>query len=203
MNDSISAAPMENLIPPEMTVVFVIRHYFTMLRQEKGHKPEASPLDLELLLIVKFVTAAGGNVIDVLRKIGIIIINYKIAINGGTLKDFLISSRSRINNTLSRLNWSVVKAGNDEKFHLFSPLLDRSDVRNWTIHEIPPETALYMYIRENPEIQYLNMTDDSATNISLDSIDPLVTDVQPQHDLSQSNPLEIKNTITESMQDFS
>lgn len=204
MNEALQqAASLDEIsMSQDMFVVFLIRHYFTMLRQEKGHKPDASPLDLELLLIVKFITASDGNVIDILRKVGIILIEEKIAINGGILKDTLISSRSRINNTLNKLNWTVVKINNNEKATLFSPILDRSDVRNWTLHEIPPETSLYRYIRENPEVQFRHTPNIvNGSSISLDIIDNIPHETQQQPDMQ--NPMEIKPPPNENISDSS
>lgn len=141
-------------IPQDMVITFLIRHYFTSLRQEKGHKPDASPIDLEILLVVKLIAVSDGNVIDLLQRVGIILVHDKIVINGSVLTDTLQSSRSRINNTLNKLKWEVVPMGNNEKYELLAPLLERSDVRNWTIRTIPPETALYQYIAANPGVQF-------------------------------------------------
>ncbi|KAK8899429.1 hypothetical protein M9Y10_001745 [Tritrichomonas musculus] len=150
------AIPMiENItLPQDMLVIVVIRQYFGMLRAEKGHKPDASPLELELLLIVKFIVASDGNPVDLLRRIGIILVGDKIVINCGLLKDTLISSRSRINNTLNKLKWDIIPMGNNDKWTLLKPLLDRSDVRNWSIRQIPITTQLYTYIHENPQVLF-------------------------------------------------
>jgi hypothetical protein len=45
----------------DVLIIVVARQYFAMLRQEKGHKPDASPLDLEILLLIKFIATADGN----------------------------------------------------------------------------------------------------------------------------------------------
>jgi hypothetical protein len=137
----------------DVLIIVVARQYFSMLRQEKGHKPDASPLDLEILLLIKFIATADGNVIDLLSRVGIILVSDKIIINGNLLTENLASSRSRINNTLNRLRWDVVPLGNTDKWNLLRPLLQRSDVRNWTIRTIPPETALFSYVRDNPQVQ--------------------------------------------------
>ena len=151
-------------IPPEMFITIIIRQYFTSLRQEKGHKPDASPIDLEILLVVKLIAVSDGNVIDLLQRVGIILVHDKIVINGSVLTETLQSSRSRINNTLNRLKWEVVPMGNNEKYEMLAPLLERSDVRNWTIRRIPPETALYHYIATNPEVLFKG-------GIELDTLD--------------------------------
>ncbi|OHT04449.1 hypothetical protein TRFO_06353 [Tritrichomonas foetus] len=146
---------MDNItLPQDMLVVVVIRQYFGMLRAEKGHKPDASPLELELLLIVKFIVASDGNPVELLRNIGIILVGDKIVINCGLLKDTLLSSRSRINNTLNKLKWDIIPMGNNDKWTLLKPLLDRSDVRNWSIRQIPAQTQLYRYIQENPQVLF-------------------------------------------------
>lgn len=141
-------------IPQDMVITFLIRYYFTSLRQEKGHKPDASPIDLEILLVVKLIAVSDGNVIEMLQRAGIILVHDKIVINGSVLTETLQSSRSRINNTLNKLKWEVVMMGNNEKYELLAPLLERSDVRNWTIRTIPQETALYQYVASNPAVQF-------------------------------------------------
>jgi hypothetical protein len=138
----------------DVLILVVARQYFAMLRQEKGHKPDASPLDLEILLLIKFIATADGNIIDLLSRVGIILVGDKLIVNGNLLTENLVSSRSRINNTLNRLRWDVVQLGNNEKWSLLKPLLQRSDVRNWTIRTIPPETALFSYVRDNPQVQF-------------------------------------------------
>ena len=170
---------MDNItLPQDMLVIVVIRQYFGILRSEKGHKPDASPLELELLLIVKFIVASDGNPIELLRHIGIILVGDKIVINCGLLKNTLLSSRSRINNTLNKLKWDIIPMGNNDKWALLKPLLDRSDVRNWSIRQIPPTTQLYQYIHENPHVLFndgqpnfnneqLSLSIDSINSISL------------------------------------
>lgn len=145
-------------IPHEMVVIIVIRQYFQSLRQEKGNKPDASPLDLEFLLLVKWIAVSDGNTVDLLRRVGIILVQDKIVINGNLVKETLVSSRSRINNTLNKLGWDVVQMKTEEKFDLLTPLLDRADVRNWTIRMIPQTTALYQYVMANPSVQFKTMT---------------------------------------------
>ena len=141
-------------IPQDLIILLIIRQYFMLLRQEKGHHPEASPLDLEILLIIKFVCAGNDNPIKALSSIGIIVIGDKIAINNNLLHDILMSSRSRINNTLNKLKWHVIPMGNPEKFEILRPLLDRNDVRNWTIREIPQTAQLYSFVRNNRQVQF-------------------------------------------------
>jgi hypothetical protein len=147
--------PIDGLqLTQDMLTIVAIRQYFTNLRQERGHKPDASPMDLELLLIVKFIVASDGNPIDLLRRVGLILLDDRLAINGSMLTDHMVSSRSRINNTLNRLKWDVVDMKNEDKWNMLKPLLDRTDVRNWTVRLIPPETALFSYIRDNPHVKF-------------------------------------------------
>jgi hypothetical protein len=150
-----------------------------MLRQEKGHKPDASPIDLEILLLVKFIATAEGNVIDLLSRVGIILVGDKLILNGNLLTENLVSSRSRINNTLNRLGWDVVQVGNNEKWNLLKPLLQRADVRNWTIRTIPPETALYGYVRDNPQVQF----QPDALSAFLEPLRTAQLDAMPEVDL--------------------
>jgi hypothetical protein len=142
----------------DILLVSAIRHYFTVLRQQKGHQPDASPMDLEILLIIKFVQASCDRPIDVLRRIGIIVVahlaGFYIAINNTLLVDTLVSCRSRINNTLKRLQWELVPIPNTAKFELLKPLLDRSDARNWTLRVVPVGTALFTFAQATPEIQF-------------------------------------------------
>ncbi|KAH0794727.1 hypothetical protein GPJ56_001274 [Histomonas meleagridis] len=175
-------------ISQDFVLLLTIRQYFMLLRQEKGHHPDASPLDLEILLIIKFVCSVNDNPIKMLSSVGIIIIGDKIAINNSLLHDVLMSSRSRINNTLNKLKWHVIPMGNPEKFDILRPLLDRNDVRNWTIREIPQTAQLYSFVQNYPQVQFydgekqlilstvsnenkeiLNQTDESTINVSLDS----------------------------------
>lgn len=206
-NESVLPLLEHMSLPQEMLVIVVIRQYFGMIRAEKGHKPDASPLELEILLIVKFIVVSDGNPIDLLRKIGIILVGDKIVINCGLLKDTLISSRSRINNTLNKLNWDIIPMGNNDKWILLKPLLDRSDVRNWSIRQIPQKTRLYSYIREHPEVVFsdnqlsfnteqLALTIDSLNNISMPT-DP--SNVPVLADPSQSSLLSdqsLRNSLT-------
>lgn len=186
---------IENItLPQDMLVIVVIRQYFEMLRAEKGHKPEASPLELEILLIVKFIVASDGNPVELLRRIGIILVGDKIVINCGLLKDTLLSSRSRINNTLNKLKWDIIRMGNNDKWTLLKPLLDRTDVRNWSIRQIPITTQLYTYIHENPQVLFsdghtsfsnepLTLTIDTLNNMALQ------TDVTPTVSLTEATSL--------------
>jgi hypothetical protein len=166
-----------------MLILLVIRQYFSLLRQDQGHKPDASPLDLEILLIIKFIATSDGDIIDLLCRVGIILIGDQILLNGNLLTENLVTSRSRINNTLNRLRWDVVHMNNNEKWNMLDRLLSRADVRNWTMRTIPRETALYRYVRENPHVQ---LHPDSV-NIQLEPLIPLA-DVIP--DNAGPNPVD-------------
>jgi hypothetical protein len=143
--------------PSDVLLLTSIRHYFTVLRQQKGHQPDASPMDLEILLVIKFIQASCHDPIDLLRKVGIIVMatsnRFYIAINNTLLVDTIVSSRSRINNTLKRLEWEMVPMANPVKYDILKTLLDRSDVRNWTVRVIPTGNALYTYAARTPSVQ--------------------------------------------------
>jgi hypothetical protein len=144
--------------PSDILLMSAIRHYFTGLRQQKGHQPDASPMDLEILLIIKFVQASCDLPVDVLCRMGIIIVahlgGFYIAINNTLLVDTLVSSRSRINNTLKRRQWEMVPIPNTTKYELLKPLLDRSDAKNWTVRVVPVGTTLFSFAQVTPEIQF-------------------------------------------------
>ena len=55
-----------NSIDMETDTSQMIKQYFSLLRKEKGHNPEASPMDLELLLMVKFISISSDDPIHVL-----------------------------------------------------------------------------------------------------------------------------------------
>ena len=122
-------------------------------------------MDLEILLLLKFIAVGCNNPIQILKQVGIIIAviggDYCIAINNALLVDTLCSSRSRINNTFKRLDWEMKSISNNMKYTLFKQLLDRSDVRNWTIRKIPIESAMYQYVTTNSLVV-------SSTGISVD-----------------------------------
>jgi hypothetical protein len=162
------AQPGIGQLTHEVLTLVAIRQYFTNLRREKGHCPDASPIDLELLLIVKFIMASGGDAVDLLRRVGIILIDDKIVINVAILTDSMVSSRSRINSTLNRLKWNVVELRSEDKWNVLKPLLERPDLRNWTIRVIPPHTALYMYVQDNAHVKFRNDGSLVFVPISLD-----------------------------------
>lgn len=137
-------------------LILAVKHYFTLLRQEKGHHPDASPMDLEILLILKLIAVGCNNPVQILKQVGIIIVvindEYCIAINNALLLDILCSSRSRINNTLKRLNWEMITMSNNVKYTTLKQLLDRSDVRFWTLRKIPIGSAMYDYVTANSSV---------------------------------------------------
>ena len=188
-HDAAGAQQLQQLqMPPDDMLILAIRHYFTMLRQEKGHHPEASPMDLEILLVLKFVCAGSSNPVDLLKRIGLIVINtgedLEIAIDNALLLDIIVSSRSRINNTLKKLHWDMQMVSNSSKWNILKPLLDRADVRNWTIRRIPPDTPFYDFVHATPEIQF-NTVAPSAVVMDISGPLQLDLDVQePRHSLS-------------------
>jgi hypothetical protein len=146
-------------VSSEVVLLSTIRHYFTGLRQQKGHQPDASPMDLEILLIIKMIHASCDDPVDVLRKVGIILVvtgnlRFHIAINNTLLVETLVSSRSRINNTLKRLEWEMIPIPNAVKYELLKGMLDRGDVRNWTLRTVPSGTALWAFAEATPEIRF-------------------------------------------------
>lgn len=139
----------------DSVLILSIKQYFALLRHQKGHHPDASPMDLELLLILKFVAVGSTNPVQVLKQVGIIIVvvsgDYCIAINNTLLMDVLCSSRSRINNTFKRLEWEMKTISNNNmKYTILKQVLDRADVRNWTIRKIPETSEMYEYVAANP-----------------------------------------------------
>jgi hypothetical protein len=135
-------------------------------------------MDLEILLLIKFIQASCEEPIDVLRKVGVVIIatrnpRFHIAINNTLLVETLVSSRSRINNTLKRLDWEMIPIPNSVKYDLLKPLLDRSDVRNWTVRSVPAGNALYQFAESTPEIQFHAEHVDITGSIRGDVSDPL------------------------------
>lgn len=169
MNENSLSLPVDD---PGM----MIRQYFTLLRKEKGHNPDASPMDLELLLIVKFFNISSTTPIQLLKNHGIIISGNKIAINGNLLHVILDSSRSRINNTLKRIGWNALQVSNKDKQILLSIVLNKADVRNWTFREIP-EGPFLNFVRNNPNVQIDREfpQDPVIPEIPIDSNDSLVT----------------------------
>ena len=175
-------------LPPDDMLILAIRHYFTMVRQEKGHHPDASPMDLEILLVMKFVCAGSANPVSLLKRIGLIVINtgeeLEIAVDNALLLDIIVSSRSRINNTLKKLHWDMKPVSNIAKWNILKPLLDRADVRNWTIRRVPPETAFYEFVHATPEIQF---NASPTATVVMDMTGPLHIDLdvqEPAHSLS-------------------
>ena len=141
-----------NSIDMETDTSQMIKQYFSLLRKEKGHNPEASPMDLELLLMVRYISISSADPIQVLKKNGIILSGNKIAINGNLLHVILESSRSRINNTLKRIGWNTIQLCNKDKQMLLQSVLNKNDCRNWTFREIP-EGRFLEFVRNNPQIQ--------------------------------------------------
>jgi hypothetical protein len=143
--------------PQDFLLLTTVRYYFRVLRQEKGHQPDASPLDLEILLVVRFIYAGCHNPVDLLRRTGIILLttatSVDLVLNNSLLLDTLSSSRSRINNTLKRMQWQLKNLTNHEKWSMLHQVLERGDVRNWTIRVIPVESALFSFIINTPSVQ--------------------------------------------------
>jgi hypothetical protein len=167
-------------VSSDLLLLSAIRYYFTGLRHQKGHQPDASPMDLEILLLIKFIQASCEEPINLLRKVGVVVIatgnpRFHIAINNTLLVETLVSSRSRINNTLKRLEWEMIQITNSVKYDLLKPLLDRSDVRNWTVRTVPTGSALYQFAEATPEIQFHAEHVDLTVNLHGDVPDPLQT----------------------------
>lgn len=141
----------------DSVLILSIKQYFAILRQQKGHHPDASPMDLELLLIMKLISVGTNNPIQVLKQVGIIVVvvggDYCCALNNALLMDILCSSRSRINNTFKRMDWEMKTISNNNlKYTMLKQVLDRTDVRNWTIRKIPTTSPMYDYVSTSPHI---------------------------------------------------
>lgn len=156
----------------EYTLIQSMKQYFAALRHTRGHNPEGSPIDLEVLLCLKLILGSVDHPIQTLHQVGIIIVGDEIAINANYLKTFLSTCRSRINNSMKHLGWTLSNHDKSTKSELLAPLVDRKDARNWTIRTIPPSSPVYTFIHENPTVR-LSMppttTEMSLTQISLES----------------------------------
>ena len=137
----------------DIALVQCVKQYFNILRQMRGHNPEGSPIDLEILLILKLILFSVENPIQMLHNMGIVVVNDEIAINANFLKVYLSTCRSRINNSLKNLGWNIAHHQNQEKYDLLHPLVDRKDVRNWSLRIIPPDSPVLQFIHENPNVQ--------------------------------------------------
>ncbi|EAY00851.1 hypothetical protein TVAG_207540 [Trichomonas vaginalis G3] len=153
----------------EYTLMQSMKQYFAALRHTRGHNPEGSPIDLEVLLLLKLILGSVDNPIQTLHSVGIIIIGDEIAINANYLKTFLSTCRSRINNSMKHLGWELSNHDKTTKSELLQPLVDRKDSRNWTIRIIPPTSAVYTFIHENPSVR-LRMTTNQPQELSLGQI---------------------------------
>lgn len=139
--------------------ILAMAQYFNVLRKERGNNPEASPLDLEILIVFKYMMVAVSDPIESLRKIGLIAFGNHICINCNLFCDFISSCRSRVNNTLKRLGWNVLSLPNPKKYHILQPLVSRVDSRNWTIRIIPSDAELFKFINSTTSVQFLMACD--------------------------------------------
>lgn len=172
----------------EMTLMQGIKQYFSCLRHSRGHNPEGSPIDLEVLLLLKLILVSVEHPISTLHSIGIIIIGDEIAINANFLKIVLSTCRSRINNSMKHLGWSLANHSNPEKYELLQPLVDRKDARNWTIRTLPQTSPVYQFVHENPQIQLRPTASDGTQDNSIAIPLPLILDSGPeQKDMQASH----------------
>ena len=165
----------------DIALVQSVKQYFATLRQMRGHNPEGSPIDLEILLILKLILFSVENPIEMLHNMGIVVVNDEIAINANFLKVYLSTCRSRINNSLKNIGWNIASYLNQEKYELLQPLVDRKDVRNWSIRIIPQDSKVLQFIRENPQIQ-LKLPPSADVEASLIQIPPLPIDGNQPND---------------------
>jgi len=157
---------MPNILQ-ELTLIQGIKHYFSALRHSRGHNPEGSPIDLEILVILKLISGAVENPVQTLQNLGIIIVGNQIAINANFLKIVLSTCRSRINNSMKHLGWMLSNVSNNDKFEILQRLVDRKDARNWTMRIIPSSSPVSMFLHDNPQIKL------QSDHIVNDSIMPL------------------------------
>ena len=162
----------------ELTLVSGIKQYFAALRHSRGHNPEGSPIDLEILLLIKLISSSVENPVQTLHEMGIIIVGEEIAINAKFLTLVLSTCRSRINNSIKNLGWCMSPHNNQQKYELLHPLVDRKDARNWTIRTIPPGSPVYQFIHDNPQVQLRPTTtsNDNQNDPSLTLPLPLMLD---------------------------
>ena len=137
----------------ELTLLEGIKNYFSSLRLTKGHNPEGSPIDLEILLLLKLIYFCVENPIQTLFSLGIILVGDQIAINANFLKICLSTCRSRINNSMKNLGWNLINISNNDKFEILQPLVDRKDSRNWTLRLIPSISLVHDFIKNNPRVK--------------------------------------------------
>ena len=154
---------MPNILQ-ELTLIQGIKHYFSALRQSRGHNPEGSPIDLEILVLLKLISGSVESPIQTLQNLGIIVVGQSLAINANFLKIVLSTCRSRINNSMKNLGWNLLTVSNTEKFEILSPLVDRKDARNWTMRLIPSNSMVFNFIQENRHVRH---RDESPSSVSL------------------------------------
>ena len=155
LNEQVVSQTDLNMISADDVAVLAMGQYFDVLRKEKGNNPDASPLDVEILIIFKYMMVAVSNPIESLRKVGLIAFDDHICINCNYLCPYICSCRSRVNNSLKRIGWNVVSTPNPQKYAILEPLVTRADARNWTIRTIPPSSKLYSFLKANKAVQYL------------------------------------------------
>ena len=140
----------------DLHILSNLKHYFSVFRYNRGHNPDGSPLDLEILLIFKLISTLNDPK-QILHNIGIIIIDDRIAINAQYLTSFLSTCCSRINNSLNHLGFRKLNISNDKKLQLLDTSnLDVKEARFWTLRQIPQTSMMYDFVQQNPHIKTQN-----------------------------------------------
>jgi hypothetical protein len=142
---------------PDALILVAARQYFYLLRQAKGWTGELSPLDLEILVLIRFISTAQGNFIDLLCRAGLIIIGDRIVIHPKRLGATLVSGKTRINVNLRKLHWHIVPLNVRQMRTIIGPVTQETGLQNWTMRIIPHDSVVYRYVRENSQIRFTPM----------------------------------------------
>ena len=154
----------------ELSVMDSLRHYFSVFRYNRGHNPDGSPLDLEILLIFKLISTFSDPK-QILHDIGIIIIGDQIAINAQYLTSFLSTCRSRINNSLNNLGFKKLDISNEKKLQMLdNSNFNMKEARFWTLRQIPQSSMVYGFIQQNPHLS-TQVNENNATVMPYLSVD--------------------------------
>ncbi|OHT13184.1 hypothetical protein TRFO_16737 [Tritrichomonas foetus] len=138
----------------ETEIMMQTQVHFQQLRLDKTNAPDPSPIQDEILVILKIACEKTNKPIKVLSKIGIIIFEDQIALNTSTLHIFLSSCKSRINNVFRRDGWEIVQMDINQKTEILQPLVDRKETRNWTIRTPPAGSSITKFISQHAELIY-------------------------------------------------
>lgn len=129
----------------------ILQNEFMRLRriQQQQQQQTDSKITNDIHFIAKFVNNNASSPVPILKSLGILFFGSTAALNLSILPALIICCRAKTIISLTKEGWIQIKGDNNINL---SSIIGYNEVKNWTLYNIPQNTNLSEYLKENQRL---------------------------------------------------